>query len=428
MSSNKSFKMLIYLLASLGLVFPAAASPSSAGVQERDRQDVRHSAYLQLATDDSWKWSPAVAYDTAHDRYLTVWETIQVGGHHAIYARLVNSLGQMSGVFEIYNGDNNSLQPAVAYDSAHGRYFVVWAYDSAGDGLDGDIYGRFIPWDGPSAGESAFGVDVSRDNTDKPKLAYSPISDRFLVVWKVEAAPSYIAGGIIKGDKSGFPVAVSSGPEVRDFPDVTYNLSRNEFVVVWDEDVGDGQMDLDVRAIRLDFAGGVMGVGEFAVTTSTSNEQHPTVAACSQADEYFFAWQQQVNQSANENIFGRMMSGTGVLGQSYGVAGTTLPQRYPEVSCNPGGTEFLLAWHDQYAQPLLRWGVWAEVIGTNFAVKPAFQVVAPSGTADRLYPAVAYGNKSALIVWQHSRDVGSFLDIWGQLVWPYTVFLPLLRR
>jgi hypothetical protein len=394
--------------------------------------DVWHGPYLKIAEEDNWKWSPAVAYDTNHDRYLVVWENYWPSGYHDIYGRLVNASGQMSSEFVIYSGAYNSKQPAVIFDASQDRYLVVWAYDSAGDGTDGDIYGRFIPWNGPIAGEAEFGIDTSRTNADKPKLAYSPTSDEYLVVWRVlPDAPGsdyFIAGGIIYNDKTGSSVTISSGPEARDFPDLTYNLVRNEFVVVWDEDVGRDAMDLDIHGIRLDFTGAPMGMGEFAVTTSTSNEQHPTVAACYKADVYLIAWQQQVNQSTDDNIFGRMMTGSGNLQQSYGLAGTTLPQQYPKLSCNPTGSEFLMTWQDQYAQPLLRWGVWAAVIRTDLTIERSFEVVRPSDDRDRLYPAVAYAYKTALFVWQHARDASNFLDIWGQVVHPHSIFMPLVKK
>jgi hypothetical protein len=307
---------------------------------------------------------------------------------------------------------------------------VVWAYDSAGDGLDGDIYTRFIPWDGPSGSQPAGAFDNSRTNADKPKLAYSPSSDEFLIAWKVEQEPAYIAGGMLYHTKPPKALdVISSGPEVRDFPAVTYNLARNEFVVVWDEDVGREAQDLDIYAIRLDHEGDSISPGEFPVSTLSQNEQHPTVAACYDADKYLFAWQQQQSVGhANENIFGRLMTGAGVIQQSYGIAGTTLPQQYPRLSCQPAGNEFILVWQDTYAQPLYKLGIWGELIRPELQVEPPFEVVRPSDTKNRLYPAVAYGQWNALVVWQHQRDDSGYLDIWGQLTWPHQNFLPVMRK
>ena len=422
----KPITLLVVVLVLVGCLL-AGGRPAAAGTASVDKSN---SIYLVLATEDDWKWSPKVAYDPVHNVYLVVWENLWPNGDHDIYGRLVTASGVLSLEFVVYSGTYYSKQPDVAYDSISGRFLVVWSYDSTGDGTDYDIYGRYIPWNGPSFALLPFGIDESRDNTDKPHLAFSSTSDEFLVVWKVEADPPYIAGGILHNDGTGFPVAISSGPEARDFPAVTYNLKSNEFVVVWDENVSrDNTLDLDIYAVRLNAAGVIQPPGEFLVSGLASNEQHPTVAACSGADVYLFAWQQQVNPtSSDDNIFGRLMSGSGTLQQSYGLAGTTLPQRYPAAACNLAGTEFALVWHDQYAQPLLRWGVWAELISTNLFVQPAFEVVRPGDDRDRLYPAIAYGKYSLLVVWQHARDNSGYLDIWAQVVYPHTVFMPGLRK
>jgi hypothetical protein len=62
-------------------------------------------------------------------------------------------------------------------------------------------------------------------------------------------------------------------------------------------------------------------------------------------------------------------------------------------------------------------------------VEPSFEIVAPSwNNRDRLYPAVAFGGSSALVIWQHAWDYTNYLDICGQLVWPFRTFLPLVMR
>jgi hypothetical protein len=387
--------------------------------------------YLHLATDDAWKWSPAVAYATLHDNYLVVWENWWPNGHHDISGRLVSASGQLGPEFAVYTSGNNSKQPAVAYDPALDSFLVVWSYDYFGNDSDYDIYARLIPWDGPSDSYQAFVLDGGGDSATKPRLAYATTPNKFLVVWKVEGINPAICGGFFTPPLTYTPLDISSGPELRDFPDVTYNAWQNDFVVAWDEDVGRDAMDLDIYAVRLDVDGVPKGTGEFAVTNSTSNEQHPTVAACFWSDEVLFAWQQQVNQSSNENIFGRVMHGySGNLDQSYGLYGTTLPQRYPRLACSPDGTQYLLVWHAQYADPYPRWGVGGELIHPGLVVEPAFEVVAPSDERDRLYPAVAFGDRKALVVWQHARDNSGYLDIWGQMLWlnPDRAYLPMLRR
>ena len=389
------------------------------------------SAYLVIADENDWKWDPVVAYDSAHDEYLVVWETIQAGDHHVIDARRVSASGYLYPEFTVYDDTYNSLQPAVAYDSVHDRYLVVWSYDSAGDGSDNDIDGRFIPWNGPNTSELMFGIDESRQNSDKPRLAYSALADEFLIVWKVEETVPFIAGGMIYHDKTGISVAISDGDGgtyVKDFPDVAYNAARHEFAVVWDEDVGRGSQDLDIHGIRLSDAGATLTPGDFSVTTSTSDEQHPAIAACAGANEYLIAWQQEINSGPDDNIYSVMMSGTGSLANHYVVEGTSSDQASPGVSCNLAGTEFFMAWNDYYASPT-GWGIWATVVHTDFTDEPGFDIVAPSWTnSGRFYPQVASGRTSTMVVWQHARDNTNYLDVWGLIVRPHTELIPAVMK
>jgi hypothetical protein len=387
-----------------------------------------HGPYLIVSQEDNWKYRPAVAYSTLHDEYMVVWEVVQPNNHHEIQGRRVTPGGQMSYPFLIFSDVYNSFNPQIAYDYKLDRYFVVWSYDSAGDGTDGDIYGRFIPWDGPIDAEAAFGVDIGRANQDKPHVAYSPTSEEYLVIWRQLADyddPWGIMGGIIYNDKNGFGVTISSGADERDFPDLTYNLMRNQFMVTWDMWV---MGDLDIYAIRLDF-NGQPEAPEFPVANTTLNEQHPTVAACYSEDKYLFAWEREQEGNPNDyNLWGRMMIGNGALNEPRFVDGTTLPQEFPKLSCNPKGNDFFLVWHDQYAQPYPRWGVWGMVIHPSFTMEPSFEIVRPSNTRDRTFPSVSYGEKSALVVWQHNRESTNYIDIWGQVIWPYTSFIPLVHK
>jgi len=320
----KRLKFWLSGLILLSILFGGVSSATAADVE---LPHPYHGPYIPVALEDNKKYSPAVAYSTLHDEYMVVWEAWQSNDHHEIYGRRVTPSGQMSNEFLVYSGFYNSYRPAIAYDSNLDRYLVVWAYDSAGDLTDGDIYGRFIPWDGPVAGEEMFGVDVSRINQDKPRLAFSPISNEYLVVWREIADyenPWGVSGGIIYNDKTGFPVAISNSAEPRDYPDVAYNLMRNEFVVTWDMEV---MGDLDIYAMRLAFNGQPQDPGEFAVANSVLDEQHPSVAACYSDDRYLFVWQQEVaERPGDDDLHGRMMSGSGTLGQRRQVESTTSPQ------------------------------------------------------------------------------------------------------
>jgi len=55
-------------------------------------------------------------------------------------------------------------------------------------------------------------------------------------------------------------------------------------------------------------------------------------------------------------------------------------------------------------------------------------IIRPSTLGDRLYPAVASGRVKTLVVWVHYRDDPNYQDIWGTILGPNLLYLPLIIR
>lgn len=263
--------LLVYLTVQALPATPAEAMSGEITVSER--------------TSD--EYSPAVAYNTNHNEYLVVWENIWPGGSHDIYAQRVSSTGQLLSWFAVSTSANNKMAPSVSYDSIHDRYLIVWIYDVFGDGSDWDVYGRFIPWEGPDTGLADFPICTWTSNQAHPKTAFAYAQQEFLVVWMnaPSGQPTYISARRVFSDGSGFPAGgflVSSGTASRDYPDVTYNLARNEYLVVWD--VVEGAVD--IHGMRLSGTGVALqggdpyAVGEFAIAGWPAVEEKPAAAAC----------------------------------------------------------------------------------------------------------------------------------------------------
>ena len=93
-------------------------------------------------------------------------------------------------------------------------------------------------------------------------------------------------------------------------PDLTYNVTRNEYLLVWQK-VGSSN---DIWAVRLtgdlfQLSGGPFGVAEWP-----DSEEYPAVAACKEADQYLVLWKSDVGTSgANYDIYGRFVTGDGTL-------------------------------------------------------------------------------------------------------------------
>jgi hypothetical protein len=389
-----------------------------------------------ISERDSQEHLPAIAYNSKHNEYLVVWENDWGGGYHDIYAQRISGDGQLLSWFALASPLGRSQSsPAVAYDPDNDRYLVVWSYDFSGIGTDWDIYGRFVPWNGPDGGLAEFSICGWPSNQVHPTMAYNRVRQEFLVVWKDAVLPSTISARRVLAS-GGFPAggAWTLSPttlENRDSPDVTYNLHRNEYLVTWDIEINPS--DRDIRGIRLrsdgaPLTGGNPTVsGEFRIADYIgANEWTPAVAACAAADQYLVAWQSdQGTGGADHAIYARYLNGDAVPGNIHMIEDTGLPELNVDVDCNLAGDRYLLAWQTQYVSS--KYGIWARIAWPNEYL-PAQFVVRPAGAVtDRLFPAVAGGRTGFLVAWEHQRDGNGNRDIHGRLV-QHTQYLPVVLR
>jgi hypothetical protein len=258
-----------------------------------------------------------------------------------------------------------------------------------------------------------------------PKLAYARAQQEFLVVWWNEhpTLPAYISGKRIFADGSGFPstgsdLTIDHPGQPRVDPDVSYNLTRNEYLVVY----SNGPVDVFGMRLRGDAA--PLGGGEFGIAAWPDPEYNPAVAACREADQYLVTWQS--DQGGNLAIYARFVNGNGSAGSVHLIDNTTSPEKNADVACDQGGSQYMVAWQTRYTN--LKYGVWGRSIRPNAHMSPQFPIRHPGGAASRTRPAIAGGGANFLVAWEHERDGTSYQDIHGRLVTPNTVFQPLLMR
>ncbi len=415
------------LLVTSALILSVNGGPASPKVPERAAAPTpgtsRLSNELIIANNDNLKSSPKVAYNSIHDEYLVVWENIQTGSAHDIYARRVSSQGQLLNSFTVATGSNSRMQPSVAYDPVNNRYLVAWIYDVNGVGSNWGVYGRFIPWNGSSDTLTEFAIYTGNSSQRHPQVAYARTQKEFLVIWVNDLAPTSIGGHRIPADGSTPPdngFIISSGPDDR--PALAYNLARNEYLVTWE--VNKADTGFDIYAVRLRGDGVPTGGGEFAIATYPEDDQLPAVAAGHTADQYLVAWQRQV--SGDDDVYGSPVSGNGIPGQDIQIDATTLPEQAASVACDQSGTVYLVAWQTEHLT--LNFGISARLVYPDGTMKPTIEVVDAGNNADRTHPSVAGGQAQFLAVWEHRRDGTDYQDIRGRLVWPNVLFLPLVER
>jgi hypothetical protein len=227
--------------------------------------------------DDLDALNPAVAYNSADNQYLVVWEAdLSTGGmvndEFEIYGHLLAADGIKIGAndFRISymggNGDANydAIRPAVTYNSTNNQYLVVWQGDDNTAPLvdnEIEIFGQRLTNNGAATGLSDFRIsDMGPDgNTaygaSSPAVTYNSSNSQYLVVW----TGSDDNGGLVIGENEifGQRLAADGDGEGNDFrisdmggsgdasfdayaPDVVYNSYNNEYLVVWygDDDAG----------------------------------------------------------------------------------------------------------------------------------------------------------------------------------------------
>jgi hypothetical protein len=387
---------------------------------------------MTVSALDNVQYSPAIAYNWKHREYLVVWENEWGGGGHDIYAQRISDQGEVLSWFSVTAGANNRMQPDVAYDPVNDQYLVVWIYDVHGNGSDWDVHGRLIPWNGDDPNPNEFAICNWTSSQWKPRVAYGRAQEEFLVVWMnaPAAVKTYISARRVTAVDGNFPAGgftISSGSENRDYPDVAYNLARNEYLVVWDLDYDGTGADHDIYAVRLEGNGNELGGGEFGIAAWPSNEERPAVAACDAADQYLVGWQSL--ETGVFNLYVRFIQGDGTIdGGPEVIGGSPFNETEHDIACSMSGQEYLVAWQQYGASPSGPSSVWGRRIHSDKNMDPEFGIVAGATGDERTYPVVAGGYVNYLTAWEHDRLGTSFQDIHGRLLIPHAVYMPLVIR
>ncbi len=252
--------------------------------------------------------NPDVAYNSSANEYLVVWygDTDNGGvieGEFEIWGKRINaSNGQAIGnQFRISqmgptaNRSYDAIDPKVAYNSTNNTYLVVWR------GEDGnlanaigefEIYGQQISVNGSEIGSNDFRIsDMGPDNDSlydafSPDIVYNTTSNEFLVVWYADDNNA----GHVSGEFEiyGQRINASTGAEIGSndfqisetgvpgfitrsakFPNVTWNSSLNQYLVVWSADPATGQFvgnEFEIFGQTISALGSQVGLDDFVIS------------------------------------------------------------------------------------------------------------------------------------------------------------------
>jgi hypothetical protein len=293
---------------------------------------------------------PQVVYNgTAHE-YLVVWNgTANYGAPDVafeIYGQRVSRTGSEAGAdFRISNATdlgkvNTSFARAsthadVAWNSTGNQYLVVWSgAGESGETIKTEVYGQLLAATGTSVGND-FRISSTSDqgsnfSASGPVVAYNSVNNRYLVVWQggfKKEQQTEIWGqsltdqgkqlGAGNGDfRISQMVVNNEGDRAADSPQIVYNGSRNEYLVVFravslTESTGAGEL----FGQRLDASKQVEVApnSELRISNGTETKiepDNPRVAYDSLGKEYLVVWR-GIRTNEPYEIFGQRLSATG---------------------------------------------------------------------------------------------------------------------
>jgi hypothetical protein len=305
----------------------------------------------QLVASANFSTSPVkgtdVAWDPVNNVYLIVATCYNSCPYGQVYGIFANTSGNAVGApFSIKSGGDGHF-PRTRYsqhvNGGNGGFLVVWHEETGGGGNGNMLRTRVVAYSGGS------GVTVGSENTingtaygwleSAAALAYSPVSQRFLVAWRVYPSVPGIQIHARLVDINGAPVLglikLSSGFG-RD-PGVTWNSVTNEFGVSFGNENGAG-------------TAGFMG---FAVvnpnTGSFIRNSFPTIAGFTyitdidynpDTQRYIMVWHQQPGGSPEVRM-AEMAADTSIVSEGL-VTGSWPAYDALSVAFNPASGTFLL--------------------------------------------------------------------------------------
>jgi hypothetical protein len=296
------------------------------------------------------QYSPAVAYNPDDDEFMVVWDDWRNLNHDIYGQRVKASDGSVFPEVQITSNPDWQWTPALAYDGDAGQYLVVWSdnRNDPGDDSNWDIFGKRLkqdgtPWDG-------FALDICKrqDNQEHPAMAYNPQERQYLVVWEDSSLYGRGIAGQRIGDGSTWRVDpdnfdICSG-DAQLHPSVACNTAVGEYLVVWDN--GD-----DIYGQRLAGDRSLLG-SAFAVSNAPGMQRYPRASYDLAHDGYYVCWEDNRIPSASWDIYCQHLSGGG--GLLFTAADTNMPvwtytgmQEYPAAAQDPADGRGLIVWQDK---------------------------------------------------------------------------------
>ena len=374
----------------------------------------------------SWEYDqirPSVAYGSGLNEYLVVWEDHHWawGSDSDIYGRRVSTAGiPLGSAFGISWDGNPREAPDVAHNWPNQEYLVVWEYEYSLS--DHDIYARRVDYDGTLIG-GEIAIATPSDYDRNPVIAYSPYQDGYLVVWERRVGdPEFGQVDIYaqrldwNGSPLGSPIALDTGSARQEHPAIAYNSAWDEYLVIW-QDKTAGNWDITGR--RVDGDGTLLG-GEFVIEAPGHDQTWPDIAYNNTRTEYLIVWEDQIGGSGTDwdiKAWRRNIAGGAVGWYLISSSGSNRRMK-PAVTYKFAADEYLVTYEYEYSASDL--DLWQSRLRWDGVARQTDAVISNAWNIHEARPAVASdGAWSNLVVWEDGRNPNMNLDLYADVVTVY---------
>ncbi len=382
--------------------------------------EIEQGPMIEVSSRNEYQWSPSVAYNDLDDEYLVVRSDYPVNSSiGAVWGTRLDKSGAVLDEFLIASGDYARDNPSVAFSPSTGLYLVVWEHDFPGDGSDWDILGRLIPRTGPDGSLGEIYIQGELTSQFAPQVTFNEVNSEFFVVWHNGSFldTRWVEGQRINatdGNPIGSSLVIAQGAESRKNPDVTYNRTNNEYFVVYEKETNSG----DIWG-RLVSATGLLGP-EVGIAGWPDAERWPKVSASYSTDSYVVTWSGL--SSGIYNIYARRLNGEGVVvGAPILVEGSPVGEFDSDIEALPGQGLFLIVWSQQYGSPTGHLGVRARTIDTGGVLGAQFDPakVYTNEDIDNRWPVLCGTDRGWFVGWGRQRIGTVVWDTYGRLAFNY---------
>ena len=384
--------------------------------------------WFQISITSYLQDNPGVAANTTNNQFLVVWEDWRgtSGFGTDVYAQVVNSdMTLDGGNFLITGAADWQRGPKVDYSPVNNKYLVVWE-----DWQADDIYGRLVNANGTTSGAS-FPIAAAAEYQWNADLAYGSNADQYLVVFdddRIVPGDKDINGQFINSDGtlSGANFTVSGPSSDQLLPAVAYNSLDNQFLVVWQDD-RNAASDDDIYG-RVINANGTYDGQDFPISTAGPDQDDVDIAYASSANLFLVVWEQ------SNDIYGRLVrADKSFVGSEFQIASSSSGVDDPVVAYDSHADQFLVLWHDYTGWD----NIYAQQVSTDGTMLDD-DLDLITGTGNDINAALAYSTSTRqfMAAWQrqtcndfscddYDKDIyGAFYQATGN----FKVNLPMVLR